>query len=445
MPGVEHTWMTDLAFGLLPAAQQEWLSARRARLCSRDCLLPDLYFDVRGPGHEQALPYYVETDGIQFHYVPDTPIVPLYRYYTASGGQLRLLQPYRNEHYRHVARGFRHYLDRALEALRNNDLDAGCSYAGCLLHFLQDYGYGAHAVEGPYGTDFFLFQRLFPESESIRELPDAILNAAPPAPTPTALAGYRPRLLGADTAEIVFHLYTRHVRVTTAARRLCHQIVRNALDGRAAANPALFEKMYTAAIHLCADVLFTLLWNARADVEPDTVDHLNRVLLSDMEPIQRPWLVSMPYRTLALVRDAALDSDRQRIPLELRLERDGHPVRFEHGFGMGCHYETVLAFDVPAGVYETFTCALGLHAAFGQHGDVDAALLQNGTPVFTARFHSDAPGTRIQIRDPGGRIELRLRASAGLEEPANNMVWAEPVLARRVTLPASDTHRSPQG
>lgn len=444
MPGIEHTWMTDLAFGLLPAAQQEWLGSWRERLRTRDCLLPDLYFDVHGPGHEQARPYYFETDGIQFHYVPDTPIVPLYRYYTATRGQLRLLQPYRNEHYRHVSRGFRHYLDHALEALRNNDLDAGCSYAGCLLHFLQDYGFGAHAVEGPYGTDFFLFQRLFPEPASIRELPDTILNATPPAPAPTELAGYTPRLLGAGTAEIVFHLYTRHVRVTTAARRLCHQIVRNALDGHADANAALFREMYTAVIRLCADVLFTLFWNARRDAAPGAVDHLNRVLLSDMEPVQRPWLVSMPYRTMALVRDAALNTERQRIPLELCLERDAEPVRFQHGLGMGCHYETVLAFDVPGGVYETFACALGLHAVFRHRGNVEATLLQNGTPAFTARFHNDAPGARIQIRNPGGRIELRLRASAGLAEPANNMVWAEPVLARCASLPAAGTDCSAQ-
>gem|GEM_PF-1124566 len=436
MPGREHSWITDLAFGLLPASQRAWLEPCRERLRDHYCLLPDLYFDVEGPGHEQARPFYFETDGIQFHYVPDTPIVPLYRYYTADRGRLRLQQqqPYRNEHYRHVSRGFRYYLEQALAAFRDNRIDHGCGWVGCLLHFLQDYGFGVHSVEGPYGTDFFVLQRLFPEPADFGELPDAILTAGAPPPSAAELAGYRPRLLGAAPAEIVFHLYARHVQVTLAARRLCHRIVSNALGGRAEANAALFSDMYAAVIRLCADVLFTVLWNGRPGIDPGTVKHLNRVRLSAMEPVQRPWLVSMPYRTVAVVRDAALDADRRRVPLQLCFGPQAAPEQFEHGFGMGCHYETVLAFAVPEDVYACFECALGLQASCRDRGVVDAALLLNGTEVFATRFEAGAPGARIRIPDPGGRLELRLRAAAGLAEPANSIVWGEPLLVRRPTL-----------
>ena len=432
MPGQEHHAITELAVGLLPAWQQALLAAERDRLIRDYCTLPDQYFDVAGGGHERAKPYHFETDGIQFHYLPDTPIVPLYRYYTVDpeARQLRLLLPYRNEHWRHAFRGMAYYAAKSTAAFAAGQVGEACAFAGCLLHLLQDYGFGAHALEGPYGTDIFVLDRLFPEAENPEAEPLSILCAAPPPPAPAEVQGWTPCLLGAEPEEIALHLYTRHVRVTGAARRLCHQIVTASRAGQAPAATDLFRGMYRNVVHLCADTLYTLIAAGQGRFDSGR-EHLERVALSDLEPIQRPWVVSAPYRFQALVRDRALDWQRHRIPLRLRFAPNGPAVEYAKGFGMGSHVEFTVAYEVPRGLYRRLTCALGLHADFCERGNVNLALIVDGRCRFEAQFDRRHPAAELSVDQPEGLVEFRVRGAAGHAGAENNVVWAAPVLERK--------------
>jgi len=430
MAGAEHPQITEFAVGLLPQWQRELLEPERDRLVREYCTLPDRYFGIQGGGHEEARPYHFETDGVQFHYLPDTNIAPLYRYYAVDEerGRLKRLLPFRNEHWRHASRGFVHYVTKSIESLRAGRLRDGCAFAGCLLHFLQDSGFGAHSMEGPEGVDFFILQRLFPEPEDLRQDPICILGSSSGPPESGVFADCAPRLLGFTPEETAFHLYARHVEVTTTARRLCHRIVVNAHEGRGTQNQSLFDEMFRNATCLCADALFTILCNA-AGRFPDDTGRLLRVALSDMAPIQRPWVVSPPYRYTAVIRDRALNLERERIPLALRFEPGGARVTFDKGLGTGAHYEFSIVYDVPRGVYRTFRCAVGLHADLYELGDVRITLLQDGTPFHASRFNAGRPAERVSLQDPGGRLELKVEADDGLAG-VNSVVWAEPVLER---------------
>ena len=62
------------------------------------CLYPDRYFG----GDVESIPYNFFTDDVQFHYLPDTPVIPLYRYWSAEGGRIHRTKPFLNENFIHA-------------------------------------------------------------------------------------------------------------------------------------------------------------------------------------------------------------------------------------------------------------------------------------------------------------------------------------------------------
>ncbi len=432
MPGIEHTHITRLACSRLPSWQQQFIDSQRQALIDTYCKLPDMYFDTTGENYLFANRYYFATDGIQFHYLPDTPVVPLYRYYGVDREQqrLHLLQDYKNSNWRHASRGFTWYTRHAIEALREGNLADGLAYAGWLLHMLQDYSYGNHSLEGPYGTDIFVLNRLFPEADDPDLDPMTIVSRSAPPPEADQLVDLTPRLLGVTPEEIALHLYTEHLRTTCQARQLCLQIVVNARQNNAHLNAELFHRMYRGAVQLSASVLYTLVCNASQQWPETDLDALRRVWLSDLEPIQRPWLLSSPYRTRALMRDTALAPDRTRIPLSI-LPAKGEPATtIGKGFGLGAHYECRIAYELPAGLYDRFTCRIGLQSQVAELGDVRVALTVDGREQAAGRLHADQPAIAVDVADPAGRLELSVVSDVGLAAPHNHLVWAEPLLHR---------------
>ena len=380
---------------------------------------------------ERAAPYHFETDGLQFHHLPDTPIAPLYRHYSveAATRQLRLTQPYTNPNWTHASRGMTHYVRRCVESFRAGNIKDGCAFLGWLFHVLQDSGFGPHSLEGPDGTDCFVLQRLFPENEDPRLDPLTILEDVPPPPPPSDTREYVPRLLGFTAEEATLHLYTRYAAMAAATRRGCHQIVTHAHEGRTDRNTPIFHAMYKRCAYLCADVLYTILCVATRRCETDTAALL-RVTLSDLEPIQRPWLVSPPYGHHAMVRDGSLDNGGRRLPLQLFLSDTGLPVTYRKGLGLGAQHAYSLSYELPRGLYAALDSALGLHAKTCRQGEARLTLLIDGAPAYTALFNKDKPAERLHIPHPGGRLELRVEVANSAQAAHTHIVWADPILER---------------
>ncbi len=432
MPQTEHNVMTELAHRILPDWQKALLTGQRSRLIQDYCRLPEHYWDVRGGGHEQAAPYAFKTDGVVFHFLPDTPIAPAYRYQAADpeAQVLKPLMPYENPHWHHAIAGFRYYAAEAIDAMAGGDWERGCAFAGWLIHVLQDHSFGIHSLEGPYGTDVFLLHRLFPDSEHPEHDPAVILRQPTPPPTAANLRDYVPRLLGYHPDEIAFTLFSRHVQATLSARRLCHEIVINSRLDRSDLNPPLFEKMYRGAITLTADTLFTLIGVASRRVNNSTA-HLETVHLSEIEPYQRPWLTAPPYWTRGYTVGHALDNGGRRIPLQLRLPPRNIPVTFSNGIAVGGHYHSVLSFEIPWKTYASFDCAIGQHALFSTRTGKAHLTLKVGPEIlFDGVIKGADPAAVLHADNPGGRISLTVRTADGLDANMHHIIWADPVLKR---------------
>ncbi|NQU39764.1 MAG: NPCBM/NEW2 domain-containing protein [Lentisphaerae bacterium] len=432
MPQTEHNAITDLAHRLLPDWQKALLSDQRVRLIQEFCRLPERYWDVRGDGHAEAAPYAFKTDGIVFHYLPDTPIVPAYRYQVADAEQQTVtpLHPYENTHWHHATAGFRYYTHKAIEAMQADDWEQGCAYAGWLIHVLQDHSFGIHSLEGPYGTDVFVLQRLFGDPEHPEHDPAVILRTPTAPPTAASMRDYVPRLLGYQPDEIAFNLFTRHVESSLSARRLCHQIVINARADQAHLNDDLFSEMFRVAIALTADVLFSLICVAVRRIGNATA-HLETIHLAEAEPYQRPWLTAPPYWTRGYTVGHALDNGGRSIPLQLRLPPRNVPVTFARGIAVGGHYHSVLAYEIPRDTYSTFDCSLGQHALFSNRtGSVHLTLKVGHKILFDDVMKGAAPAVTLHADHPEGRISLTLRTQDGLDANMHHIIWADPTLTR---------------
>lgn len=432
MPGREHHIITKHAVDLLPKWQKDIIALEVDNLINEYCVLPDVYFDIEKGGHEKALPYYFETEGIQFHYPPDTSIVPSYRYWKASKDKQRLerVVKVKNENWEHVSKGFQYYTENSVNALRDSNLKDACAFMGCLLHMLQDAGFGWHSMEGPYGTDLFVLDRLFPETEDISKLSSGILVGSPEINS-IEIDKYSLCLLGFTHEEASFHLYTRYVQIVTKARRICFQIVLNKREGKQEANDLLYKQMYENIITLCADVIFTVLSIASNRFDTD-ISHLMKVTLSDIEPVERPWGLSGSYRFVSVLKDKAFNLQSEYIPLELLLDRDGKKqvVKFEKGLAMGGHYSLSIVYYIPKNIYKNLSCAIGLHSDFYKKGDINVRLLSDNKLVYENRFNKNKGGDEITIDKPEGKLEFAVDTSKGMGGIYNNIVWANPVLER---------------
>ena len=432
MPQTEHTVITDLAYRMLPDWQKALLTTQRVRLIQEFCRLPEAYWDVRGEGHARAAPYAFKTDGIVFHYLPDTPIAPIYRYQAvdAEAQALRPLLPFANPHWHHATAGFRYYADQAITAMAAGDWERGCAFAGWLIHVLQDHSFGIHSQESPYGTDVFLLHRLFPDAENPDHDPGAILRQPTTPPTGASLRTYVPRLLGYHPDEIAFNLFSRHVTAALSARRICHQIVINARADEAHLNAEHFETMYRDAIAISADTLFTLLGAATQRVETATA-HLATVHLAAAEPYQRPWLTAPPYWTRGYTINHALDNSDRKIPLQLRLPPSNIPVTFAQGMALGGHYLSVLSFEIPRNTYAAFDCALGQHARFSNRtGAVHLTLKVGDAVLFDDVMQEAAPAVTLHADNPEGRLSLTMQTRDGLDANRHHVIWGDPHLTR---------------
>ena len=432
MASSEHGLLTERAVRLLPDWQKALFSRHQQALIRDYCLLPDRYWDMTGDGHAQAAPYAFATDDITFHYLPDTPVAPLYRYWRPDP-EARCMLPldsaYDNPNWRHARDGFVHYLGRAIDAWKAESIQEATACLGWLLHVLQDYGFGIHSLEGPYGTDAFFLHRVLPDARTPDMEVDAILGNPVPPPSPAKMRDYIPRCLGLGPGEIALHLYKRYVDTTLRARTHCFEIVTNARRGEAGANGPLWEDMYRTIIYLCADVMFTVIGNATGRLQIG-MDGLRKVSLTDLEPVQRPVLTSKPYWAKGMLINQAVDPGQRRVPLQLLFEGSTRATAFNRGFALGGHDHCSIAFEVPAGVYAAFDGAVGLHTHYHRLVTAHLRLTVGDETVVDGTFDARHSGERFHVENPSGPIVFTIETTPGLAADNAQVIWADPMLTR---------------
>ena len=223
MPGhFTHRSLTRAALQALPAWARDRLPAEAERLLLDECCMnPDRYFDLFALGHDRVKPYTLLIDGIQFHYLPNTPIEGEYKYWSvvedAEGRRrLRRLRVEENENWRHAREGFTFYIERASAALREGRFVDAMNFLGILLHTLEDASTFLHSLEGPDGVDIFALNRLVPPPDGRLEMMGTSLLAG--AAVEFDLGPYGPALLGLSAPEAAFRLYTVYARTVAANR-----------------------------------------------------------------------------------------------------------------------------------------------------------------------------------------------------------------------------------
>lgn len=245
------------------------------KLTSEYCLYPDDYFHAP----ETIGKYMFFTDGIQFHYLPDTPYNELYRYWKAGkSGVPERCMAFRNDNFRHADAGFRFYMNNAVAEWRNGRRDEAYKYLGCLLHMLEDSTFGIHALEGPDGTDIFALNRL-----AGRDIISQLCTLKCPEADP-GFSG-KPECLGGSVEEALPFLYARYVRSVRSSRqaqfRTAVELMNGTPEDRVSPETAL--TMRRNAVLLCADVLTTV----RAIAEETAVSP-RQFRLSELEPFEFP-------------------------------------------------------------------------------------------------------------------------------------------------------------
>ena len=424
--GIQHSKLTRTALDLLSPYFKLSPEDNEA-LIEQYCNYPDHFFSQDKSIYKNIAPYIFIKDGIQFHYPPDTPLNELYRYWLPKPEEQRLekAKAFHNSNFFHVKEGFEFYLNNIVKCFREAKYKEGAKFAGCLLHMLEDSSFGAHSLEGPYGTDIFVLERLFEEQEDIGKSPLCILTALDCSAVETL--EYTPKLLGESVPEIVMRLYAVYVKTVSSSRRSCVKIVQNTYDGKEEKNPMLIQEMFSNTVKMCTDMLFSVWAVANYRFE-DSVD-AEQISLTELEPFEFPLGASGGYRFLSCLKNIAVNSKMRKIPL--RLKQDEKIVSFDKGLSLGSHYEESLFYWIPEEVYSTFGAYIGLHPeCLNQHSGVKVQVINNGETVQEFNFSEENSSTEIKIKDPQGKFGFKISYICGCPHQANIIVIGNPVLQK---------------
>ena len=432
-----HKELTGHIIFFLPSWQKKILGRAGENFLLESSLFPDLYFDVRGDGYSRAKPYAYFIDGIQFHYLPNTPVENEYKYWTVvtknqkTPLRLKRLNCYQsNPAWEHCWKGFNFYFSQAVKSLQSKQIKDFAGFLGSFLHVLQDATSYLHSLEGIDGTDIFVLDRLLVSEEDDFSL------------WPTSLLGEKsegriklkaPRLLGTSISEASFLLYSELYQAQAANRRLLIPLYYALKNGNKEKERQIRSCLLSRTAQLCLNVAHTIFCLAFQRWSSKEEKKLRKIYLSDLKPVWQPRLLSLPYRFIAMVRDKSLNEKRQKCPLKLCLNDSGKwkAVVFKKGLGTGSHYHHSLIYQVPAGIYKFFSGAVGLHADLGHGGDLKVRIYLNRRLVFRQHFTDYYPGQRFQINiRNGGLLQLAVQSNQATAATGNQIVWGEPVLLK---------------
>ena len=355
--GPMHAAITEGALQVLPAWEQEILAAQRVKLIEFDCMIPDL---ARAPANRKTIGRFV--------------ILP--------NGDVFTHEPHSREH--NAAQMF-HYVAKAVESLRGNDLDEASRYAGCLLHFLEDCGSPAHSIPGD--NQHGLMKDLLAVPEAFRDLP--LHGLIEGGTLKVDLAGYRPQLLGTTPEEAVSNLVERLNAEIRNARSQLIPILQGVFKDAQEEIDRGRLRAATMDAQVAADALHTIISIAKARFEPEEKARLENVDVTTLTPLEvisqsyfpQNSYFSNPYFGYP-VRDGIMEEGKTKRALLLKVAEGGvaKAQQFEHGLGLGT--SSRLTYVLPPKVYDRFECWVGLHASLGKDGLMSFRIYADGEAVF---------------------------------------------------------------
>ena len=370
-------------------------------LISDYCNYPDRY---------SAADYDLPTDDIQFHYLPDSSLNELYRFWKCKDGKLEHCRNFTNENFYHAVSGFSRYLDLTFSNFRNGNREEALKYLGWILHVLEDATFGLHSLEGCLGSDPFILDRLSgkPVSDMLVEIQ---LDKMPELPV------YSPRALGDSCAETVMRLYAEYCRVSADSRQCCFRYAISKLYGTGDVEKEK-KQMFDNAVKLCADTVYTVFMLASGK----TLRTGDTIMLTSFEPYEFPFGGCNGYRYRQYSIDHALDNASHPIPLRLG-EKE-----YARGIAFAAHHAGALRYIINEEIFRKFTCRIGLHPGGSTEKQVGISIINRGTVVetFTLDKHNDIYDLTIDA--PGGEFGFVYRCPPAAGEV---VVIAEPQLFYR--------------
>jgi len=425
--GKGHNKITAAALNSLPQWQQDLLKDSRHDLTKKYCL----WVDQRKSAH--AKPYMVFVGKRHFHYFPRSNVNTCRQIFFNGGKQ---------------------YLEKIMEMLKNGKADEAYKYLGCFFHVIQDQGQvGTHGLEGADGLTFLqLASMIQPEDGShpyySRGAGHQILPRFAPDihKTFTAdISGYKPRLLGRNIPETLFHLSEAYIDLNRYSRGRIIPAILKLKKGDNVGAIAESSKGAQACSRLCADLIYTILCIHKNRFDPDQVAQLQKVDFTTIEPSLVPAFTSFPYRFTPLVFNCSLGRYRKEYPLEVFVEDNGKKSRktFKKGFSSGM---VPIKYNLPPKMFKYFEVTTGINATLGGENWGGKRLTREPKAAFTMGIKlngkilwqskvltegTPAEKVRIDISEGGELVLFCLDKSGAYINHANQPVWGNPVLLKK--------------
>lgn len=356
------------------------------------CSYPDFYFSDRWQELEK---YIFFLDGIQFHYLPDTPYNELYRYWKMNQNGGFLSRDFVNKNFRHAEKGFTFYITHAVRYFQNGNDDEAKKYLGCLLHMLEDSTFGFHTLEGAGGADGFVLDRMLDSSPSPADILAKIkMDFTLHCPA------HEVQILGDSIDEAVMMLYGKYCSYSADSRKAAFQYILSELGFSGKNSSDEIRRMHDNAVKLCADVIATILHLA-------TDGKSNRAAfcsLNTLEPYQFPFGGFGAYRFRSFIRDCAILPDGSQTDLQL------NGRKLSYGLSFGSHFKGSLLYKIAPETFKNFTVSIGFQDTIPPGGEVCIEWLNNSETAATVTLSEKNPVQKLQINAPSGVFGLKFTA-----------------------------------
>jgi len=407
--------------GVLSEFDQGIWSDHAQALIDDYCCWPDLWFNA--DRFDEIDLYQLCIDGKQFHYPPISHVHEQYLYWRAGPNGLQPVDSGPNANWQFMHRGITHYLTTIREDIAANRPGDAAKRLGILLHAMQDT-HILHALEGPEGTDCFIFNRLMPipEGDTYRTPTSYLLGLGP---TKADIADHTPKLEGSSIAEAALRIYARYAQSAHANRRLHLPIIQARMADDDNEARRLYGLTNDTLAKLTADVLHTATAIATQQFDPEELRTLDETYLHHLHPIYRPRLSSASmYSWETMVPGVSLDGEYRKHPLRVRVGQDIHETT--QGFSGGGHlHGHVTRYELPADVYTSLTGMIGLHEPLGRGGDVDLTITCDDKLLMEQRISDDHPTAMIDLpMAAGGMLQFRIQDRAA-DSDRNNLAWCD--------------------
>lgn len=317
----------------------------------------------------------------------------------------------------------RWYLDRIAANIHSGDMDEAMKFLGVLCHWNEDPGCPS-AHSSPISE--LELKTLIPPPQDKAKFnylygAGGIMDAGN---YQLKEVNYTPRLLGRTRDEAALRIYEHQKKLRQQAATHIIPIVQDMMHGEGdvadehRAEAALVNGRHTA------DVIFTAICLATDHVENQSFEWQEQPL-TDWLPDFQGGMIPHPYYVSPFLVDQAMDASRKLHTLQIG-DQD-----YPRGFGMGTPFRLNYQM-VTGGVFERFTCEVGLDPTAGQLGRVIFVVEANGQELARSQpLTSQQSSLKIDVRLPNTdvlQLVLQTVAAKGSEPSHNLAVWGDPVL-----------------